>query len=73
MSDGIGYLTPDATEFGSVVETRTITLPLSLWYLVNGALQELTREENWVQFGTATPEETAAFFLDALDEYGTCP
>jgi microcystin-dependent protein len=72
MSDGIGYLTPDVVQFGSVTECRTVTLPLSLWYLANGALQELTREENWVQFGTATPEETASFFLDALEYYGAC-
>ena len=72
MSDGIGYLTPDVVQFGSVTECRTVTLPLSLWYLANGALQELTRAENWVQFGTATPDETAAFFLNALDELSKC-
>lgn len=72
MSDGIGYLTPDIDKFGSVTECRTVTLPLSLWYLVNGALQELTFPQNWVQFGTATPDETAQFFTDALDNYGVC-
>ncbi len=72
MSDGIGYLTPNIDKFGSVTECRTVTLPLSLWYLANGALQELTFPQNWVQFGTATPEETAEFFLKALDDYGKC-
>lgn len=71
MADGIGYLTPDFSEFGSVTDCRTVTLPLSLWYLVNGALQELTFPENWVMFGTATPEETADFFINSL-EYGKC-
>ena len=70
MADGIGYLTPDLVEFGSVADCRTVTLPLSLWYLVNGALQELTFPENWEMFGTATPEETADFFINVLDKYG---
>lgn len=66
--DGIGYHTPDVEKFSGNVQSRIVTLPLSLWYLVNGALEELSFEQSWVQFGTATPEETAAFFLDALDE-----
>jgi len=67
MDDGIGYHTPDTEKFSGNVESRIITLPLSLWYLVNGAIEELTFPDNWVQFGTATPEETAYFFLETLD------
>lgn len=65
--DGIGYHTPDVEKFGSVDDSRIVTLPLSLWYLVNGALEELTFPENWTQFGSATPEETAEFFTKRLD------
>jgi len=71
--DGIGYHTPDVEKFSGNVESRILTLPLSLWYLVNGALEELTFEQNWFEFGSATPEETAAFFLEALDELRPYP
>lgn len=73
VDDGIGYHTPDIEKFSGNVESRIITLPLSLWYLVNGAVEELTFPENWVQFGTATPEDTAYFFLEALDELRPYP
>jgi microcystin-dependent protein len=72
--DGIGYHTPDIEKFSSGnVQSRILTLPLSLWYLVNGAIEELTFEQNWVQFGSATPEETAYFFLDAIDKMRPYP
>jgi len=38
---------------------------------LSGALLELTKAENWEQFGTLTPEEQASAFLDALWTFET--
>lgn len=50
-------------------DCRSLSVNPDLWYLVSGALDYLSREENWEQFGTATPEETAEFFLALWDDF----
>jgi microcystin-dependent protein len=63
------WLTPDESQLSESQVERTIRLPGSLWYLVSGALDLLAQSENWEEFGDATPEDTAQFFTDVLDDY----
>lgn len=66
-----GWLTPDsgATEY----ECRPVFIPLDtdLSYMaaVNGALNDLTKAENWEQFGSVTPEEAAEVMLEMYTRY----
>lgn len=63
------WLTPDQTQLSESQVERTIRLPGSLWYLISGALNLLAEADNWEEFGDATPEDTAQFFADVLDDY----
>lgn len=64
-----GWLTPDLSLFSESQETRLISVPGSLWYLISGALGELAQAQNWETFGDATPEESAEFFDDVYQEF----
>lgn len=70
MSDGIGWLTPDDLE--GVAVCRTVTLSSHLWRFINEGLTLLANPENWVQFGTVTPEEAASYFQEVFDSLGEC-
>ncbi len=65
------WLTPDSAP--AATRCRRILIPDDpAWLaLVSGALVELTKPENWEQFGTVTPEEAAdraqVMFLEYLD------
>lgn len=63
------YLTPSTEALASSPSCRTITVGGELWYLVTGALDELSKAYRWEQHGTATPEQMAAYFMDVLDSY----
>jgi len=63
------FLTPDASQLSENPETRCISVPGSLWYLVSGALGELSIVEKWEAFGTATTQQTADFFYDVYQEW----
>jgi len=63
------WLTPDLTLLSAPVNCRTIHVPGDLWPYITGALLPLTYLTSWEQFGTATPEETAAFFEDVLTNH----
>jgi microcystin-dependent protein len=63
------WLTPDESQLSESQVERTIRLPGSLWSYVTGALALLAEDENWEEFGDATPEDTAQFFADVLDDY----
>lgn len=71
MASRKGWLTPEsgATEY----ECRPVFIPLDddLSYMaaVNGALNELTKPENWEQFGSVTPEEAAEVMLEMYTQY----
>lgn len=65
------WLTPDIEQLSGSLDTRFISVPGSLWYLVSGALILLADERNWEMSGTATPDEMAGFFADVLDEFWT--
>jgi len=66
-----GWLTPNsgATE----TSCRPILIPIDdqLFFMaaINGALNELTKEYNWEQFGDMTPAEAAAAMLDMYIVY----
>lgn len=64
-----GWLTPDLALFSNPPEQRVVSVPGDLWYLVSGALGQLSLEENWEGYGDATPEETAEFFNDMYEEF----
>jgi hypothetical protein len=70
----LAWLTPDASQLAESQDKRAMCLPGSLWYLVAGALLPLARPENWEEYGTATPDETAEYFQAVIDEfsYGGC-
>lgn len=61
-------LTPDTSQFSESLICRKISLSGSLWSYVNIALEKLTKEYNWEQFGDATPEETAQYFIGIIDD-----
>lgn len=63
------WLTPDTALFSESHEERTISLPGSLWYLIGGALDMLADAGNWEEIGDATPEESAQFFANILDDF----
>lgn len=64
-----GWLTPD-TAPGSIA-ARCLLIPDNPEWLaiVAGALLPLIYPNNFEQFGTATPEETAAVFSDMFDNF----
>jgi len=63
------WLTPNAADFGAPVDCRNIHIPGDLWQFITGALLPLTFVSSWEMAGTATPEETAAFFEDILTDH----
>lgn len=65
----LAWLTPDLSSFSAPVRCRTIHIPGDLWQFITGALLPLTFPGSWEQAGTATPEETAAFFEDVLTNH----
>lgn len=64
------WLTTDTSAATDFI-CRRVRIPndVNLIGAVTGALLQLTRDWNWEQFGTATPEETASMFNDMLTEY----
>lgn len=65
----LAWLTPDSSQLAESLRERYISIPGSLFNYVTGALEELTRPERWEQFGDATPEESADFFLGVWENY----
>lgn len=64
------YLTPNVSQFSEpLTALRTICVPQSLYYLVSGALLELTKLWNWEEFGDATTEEAASFFSGVWEQW----
>lgn len=65
------WLTPDNADALAELVCKRILVPDSQPFResVNGALLELTHAWNWEQYGSMTPEETAAAMLDIYDEY----
>jgi len=63
------YLTPNSAPETTVC--RTLVIPDDTFWLsiVNGALSELIYAHRFEQFGTATPDETAARFAQMYDEF----
>jgi len=63
------WLTPDSapTEF----VCRRVFIPNGIdWIaIVSGALNELIYDYNFEEYGTSTPEETAAVFMDMFDKF----
>jgi hypothetical protein len=57
------FLTPDLDKLQAPLDTYVLYGSKELFYLVDGALSELTDINNWEVFGTATPEETTQYFL----------
>lgn len=65
----LAFLTPDAPPASYVCRTIRIPADVAWLGLVNGALHELTSVENWEQFGELSPDETAAAFMDIVEEF----
>lgn len=65
----LAWLTPDTPPSDKL--TRRLRFPNSVDFLaiVMGALLPLTKPENFEQYGTLTPEETAAYFQTMVDEF----
>jgi len=65
------WLTPDDIPEGT--ECRSLFIPNSSAWLaiVSGAIDPLTKEYNWEEFGTLTPAECAERMLEMLNEYYT--
>src|SRR5882724_4803123 len=72
----VGYLTPSVSPATSIC--RALFIPDDEEYLaiVRGCLQTLTFPEAWTPFGTLTPDQAAANFVDMFDrfclEVGVC-
>lgn len=71
------YLAPGDIPTTFVCRRLTIPEDLDIIIAVNGALNELTKAQNWEQTGGATPDEIAALcevmFRDFIDSTFTCP
>lgn len=65
----LAWLTPDIASLSAPVQCREIVIPGDLWAYITGALWPLTIASNWEQYGTATPDESAAFFQEAIGQY----
>lgn len=63
------WLTPDLALLSAPVACRTIHIPGDLWQYVTGALLPLTYPASWEGFGSASPEEMAAYFEDVLTNH----
>jgi microcystin-dependent protein len=60
------FLTPDLpTETGKL--TRLVSLPVSLWPFLNGAINELFHAYNWEKFGSMEPGDIAQLFYELLE------
>jgi hypothetical protein len=63
------YLTPDTAPSDTICRSLVIPNDWRWISIVNGALSELMYERRFEQFGTATPEETAAVFQVMVDDF----
>lgn len=63
------YLTPDTLPSDFICRTVLIPNHIDWLIIVNGALSELLRSENFEQFGSITPEETADRFEQMFFEF----
>lgn len=61
------YLTPDSPPEDTVCFKIVIPNDIGWIGIFKGAVSELIKSYNFEAFGTSTPEETAAVFLDAYD------
>jgi len=59
-----GYLTPDAIDTNEVLRVILISQNLNLLGALTNAIDMLSQESAWQQFGTLTPEEVAQYFFD---------
>jgi len=66
-----GWLTPNSGATTTVCRPILIPIDDQLFFMaaINGALNELTKEYNWEQFGDMTPAEAAAAMLDMYLAY----
>lgn len=62
------WLTPDLSDLEAPEGCRTIAIPQVLFPFAMGALELLANSENWEGYGTASPDDMAQIFMDALDE-----
>jgi hypothetical protein len=71
--DGLAFHTPDYDGNAPLI-CRRVALPSFYWKYLNGVLDELANEENWLMVGDITPSEAAQFFAEAIDEMyeGNC-
>lgn len=63
LTPDLPTITPTKTGRGILLDTE----PVFLQSLVSGALGMLFDENNWEQYGSATPEETAQYFRNCED------
>lgn len=63
------YLTPDTLPSDFICRTVLIPNHIDWLIIVNGALSELLKAENFEQFGSITPEETANKFEEMFFEF----
>lgn len=69
MSKRGAWLTPDIGQLSNPLTCRKISISGDLWLYVSGALELLADSDNWEQFGSATPDDMANYFTDAIDAY----
>jgi len=69
MANRIGWLTPDTPPANTTCRRLLIPDNVDWIAIVSGCLLELTKSYNFEQYGTATPEQTAAVFMDMFDGF----
>lgn len=69
MAQRFGWLTPDVPPADTIC--RVLVLPADFDWLaiVSGAIVELTNPNNFEEFGTSTPEDTATVFTEMFDKF----
>lgn len=61
------WLTFDSSLLSAPVNCREVRVSGDLWQYITGALLPLTDNRNWEAHGTATPEECADYFREAIE------
>jgi len=72
----MGYLTPDEIPAETICRILFIPDNEEIIAVVTGALQSLIDPNNWTQWGTLTPQETADGLVQMFDDFcldGECP
>jgi microcystin-dependent protein len=65
----VPFLTPDVSLLSLAKTDRLVSCADGLFFIISGALLELSNANNWEEFGSATAQETADYFFGVYEEF----